>query len=239
MEGLKLGVFRLFALVVGLTCAAVMLPEVAAVRFIVGGNMGWSPNVNYAAWVDAKNFYNGDWLCMLSSFFLIFRSTVSCFKIWRVGNQMNVLEVNRTEYESCNSDNFLHNWTTGTGRDVVPLNVTRTYYFISGKGFCFSGMKLAVNVEDPPAPSPSKSTGSNRRQQFPPLTAPPTVIPDLSFTPAPSPSKPGGVLGFSPANGPSGSVSGSSSSCSLMNRLSCLPIILVLGFAGFVLSIPL
>ncbi|XP_073279429.1 uncharacterized protein [Primulina huaijiensis] len=164
-------------------------------------------------------------------------------------NQMNVLEVNRTEYESCNSDNFLHNWTTGTGRDVVPLNVTRTYYFISGKGFCFSGMKLAVNVEDPPAPSPSKSTGSNSlftliassfgRQQFPPLTAPPTVIPDLSFTPAPSPSKPGGVLGFSPANGPSGSVSGSSSSCSLMNRLSCLPIILVLGFAGFVLSIPL
>ncbi|XP_073279428.1 early nodulin-like protein 19 isoform X6 [Primulina huaijiensis] len=217
MEGLKLGVFRLFALVVGLTCAAVMLPEVAAVRFIVGGNMGWSPNVNYAAWVDAKNFYNGDWL-----FFVYDR------------NQMNVLEVNRTEYESCNSDNFLHNWTTGTGRDVVPLNVTRTYYFISGKGFCFSGMKLAVNVEDPPAPSPSK-----RRQQFPPLTAPPTVIPDLSFTPAPSPSKPGGVLGFSPANGPSGSVSGSSSSCSLMNRLSCLPIILVLGFAGFVLSIPL
>ncbi|XP_075482970.1 early nodulin-like protein 19 isoform X2 [Primulina tabacum] len=198
MEGLKLGFFRLSALVVGLTCAAVTLPEAAAVRFLVGGNMGWSPNVNYTAWVDAKNFYNGDWL-----FFVYDRS------------QVNVLEVNRTDYESCNSDHFLRNWTTGAGRDVVPLNVTRTYYFISGKEFCFSGMKLAVNVEDPPAPSPSKSTG---RQQFPPLTAPPTVIPDLSFTPAPSPSKPGGVLGFSPANGPSGSVSGSSSSCSLMNR---------------------
>ncbi|XP_073279431.1 early nodulin-like protein 17 isoform X2 [Primulina huaijiensis] len=211
-----------------------MLPEVAVVRFIVGGNMGWSPNVNST---HAKNFYNGDWLCMLSSFFLIFRSTVFCFKIWRVGfrvrqDQVNVLEENRTDYESCNSDNFLHNWTTGAGRDVVPLNVTRTYYFISGKGFCFSDMKLAVNVEDPPAPS-------KRTQQFPPLTAPPTVILVLSFTPAPSPSKPGGVLGFSPANGPSGSVSGSSSSCSLMNRLSCLPIVLVLGFAKFVLSIPL
>ncbi|XP_073057789.1 uncharacterized protein [Primulina eburnea] len=132
--------------------------------------------------------------------------------------------------------NFLRNWTTGAGRDVVPLNVTRTYYFISGKGFCFSGMKLAVNVEDPPVPAPAPS---KRRQQFPPLTAPPTVIPVLSFTPAPSPSKPGGVLGFSPANGPSGSVSCSASSCSLMNRLSCLPIILVLSFAKFVLSIPL
>lgn len=49
-------------------------------------------------------------------------------------NQMNVLEVNETNYESCNSDHPLHNWTTGAGRDVVPLNVTRKYYFLSGKG---------------------------------------------------------------------------------------------------------
>lgn len=57
---------------------------------------------------------------------------------------MNVLEVN--------SDHPLHNWTTGAGRDVVPLNVTRNYYFISGKGFCYGGMKLAVHVETPPPP---------------------------------------------------------------------------------------
>lgn len=76
---------------------------------------------------------------------------------------MNVLEVNQTDYESCNSDHFLHNFTTGAGRDVVPLNVTRKYYFISGNGFCFSGMKLAINVENPPPPpssSPQKA-GSN------------------------------------------------------------------------------
>lgn len=75
-------------------------------------------------------------------------------------NQQNVLEVNQTDYESCNSDHPLQNWTTGAGRDVVPLNVTRTYYFISGKGFCFSGMKIAVHVENPPPPpvsSPPKS----------------------------------------------------------------------------------
>ncbi|KZV16568.1 lysM domain-containing GPI-anchored protein 1 [Dorcoceras hygrometricum] len=91
-------------------------------------------------------------------------------------------------------------------------------------------------------------------QQFPTLIAPPTVVPDLSFTPAPSPSEPGGfpstnpsstvpssgaVLGFSPANGPSGSVSGSSSSFSLMNRLSCFPSMLVFCFVKLVLSIPL
>lgn len=73
---------------------------------------------------------------------------------------MNVLEVNKTDYESCISDHPIHNWTTGAGRDVVPLNVTRNYYFISGKGFCFGGMKLAVHVENPPPPpkaSPIKS----------------------------------------------------------------------------------
>nr|GMD01083.1 chorismate mutase 1, chloroplastic [Ipomoea batatas] len=75
-------------------------------------------------------------------------------------NQMNVLEVNKTDYESCNADHPLHNWTTGAGRDVVPLNVTKTYYIISGKGFCYGGMKVAVTVEKlppPPKAAPVKS----------------------------------------------------------------------------------
>ncbi|OMO79374.1 Plastocyanin-like protein [Corchorus capsularis] len=122
----------------------VMAPNVDAKRFIVGSNMGWTTNVNYTIWAQDLHFYNGDWL-----FFVYDR------------NQMNVLEVNKTDYESCNSDHPLHNWTTGAGRDVVPLNVTRHYYFISGKGFCYGGMKLAVRVENPPPPpvaSPVKSS---------------------------------------------------------------------------------
>ncbi|KAJ0041894.1 hypothetical protein Pint_19153 [Pistacia integerrima] len=121
----------------------VMVPEVAATRWTVGANQGWTNNVNYTIWAQDKHFINGDWL-----FFVYDR------------NQMNVLEVNKTDYESCNSDHPLHNWTTGAGRDVVPLNVTRNYYFISGKGFCYGGMKLAVHVENPPPPptaSPVKS----------------------------------------------------------------------------------
>ncbi|XP_004489434.1 early nodulin-like protein 17 [Cicer arietinum] len=120
-----------------------MLPMVSATRFMVGGRMGWNTNFNYTTWAKGKHFYNGDWL-----FFVYDR------------NQMNVLEVNKTDYESCNSDHPLHNWTTGAGRDVVPLNVTRHYYFISGKGFCYGGMKLAIHVENlppPPKASPIKS----------------------------------------------------------------------------------
>ncbi|KAK3026222.1 hypothetical protein RJ639_040507 [Escallonia herrerae] len=134
-----------------LTCAVllVMLPEVTSTRFIVGSNMGWTSNVNYTVWARDRHFYLGDWL-----FFVYDR------------NQMDVLEVNKTNYETCNSDHPIHNWTTGAGRDVVPLNVTRHYYFISGKGFCYGGMKLAVLVEDlPPPPSASKikeKSGSSR-----------------------------------------------------------------------------
>lgn len=67
-------------------------------------------------------------------------------------NQNDVLEVNKTNYETCNAEHPLHNYTTGAGRDVVPLNVTRDYYFISSKGFCYGGMKLHVHVINLPPP---------------------------------------------------------------------------------------
>ncbi|GAB4831695.1 hypothetical protein Ancab_005707, partial [Ancistrocladus abbreviatus] len=67
-------------------------------------------------------------------------------------NLMNILEVNKNDYVTCNSDHPLVNWTRGAGRDVVPLNVTKPRYFISGNGFCYGGMKLAINVEEPPPP---------------------------------------------------------------------------------------
>lgn len=123
-----------------------MVPEVASTRYIVGGNRGWSPGNNYTIWAQDKHFHTDDWL-----FFVYDR------------NQQNILEVNKTDYEACNSDHPVHNWTTGAGRDVVPLNVTRHYYFLSGKGFCFSGMKMAVHVEKappPPSASPVKSDSS-------------------------------------------------------------------------------
>ncbi|XP_010258817.1 PREDICTED: lamin-like protein [Nelumbo nucifera] len=115
-----------------------MLSGVSATRVIVGGNTGWTSNVNYTEWAKGKHFYLGDWL-----YFVYDR------------NQMNVLEVNKTNYETCNENDPTHNWTTGAGRDVVPLNVTMMYYFISGKGFCYRGMKLAVQVENLPPPPPS------------------------------------------------------------------------------------
>ncbi|XP_050230198.1 early nodulin-like protein 17 [Mercurialis annua] len=144
----------LIMVAIAVVLMVVMVPQVSATRWTVGGNKGWTTNVNYTIWAQDKHFYKDDWL-----FFVYDR------------NQMNVLEVNKTDYESCNSDHFLHNWTTGAGRDVVPLNVTRDYYIISGKGFCYGGMKLAIHVEKlppPPTASPVKNASpvSNLRGQY-------------------------------------------------------------------------
>lgn len=65
----------------------------------------------------------------------------------------NVLEVNKTSYENCNEKDFIFNITKG-GRDVFNLTEAKTYYFLSGRGFCFQGMKVAVFVEEySPPPS--------------------------------------------------------------------------------------
>ncbi|GFS32459.1 early nodulin-like protein 19 [Actinidia rufa] len=89
-------------LVMMLPCAVCQPPQL----FKVGGRDGWTKDVNYTEWAIHQRLYVGDWL-----FFVYDR------------NQMNVLEVNKTDYENCISDHPLHNWTTGAGRDVVAVLV--------------------------------------------------------------------------------------------------------------------
>ncbi|XP_010440631.1 PREDICTED: lamin-like protein [Camelina sativa] len=116
---------------------AVPVPEVTAKKYLVGDKKFWNPNVNYAAWVQGKHFYLGDWL-----YFVFYR------------DQHNILEVSKADYERCISDHPLRNYTRGAGRDIVPLNETRAYYLLDGRGGCFHGMKLSVTVETPPPPPP-------------------------------------------------------------------------------------
>ncbi|KAL4577284.1 hypothetical protein LXL04_013390 [Taraxacum kok-saghyz] len=141
----------------------VMLPVVDGKRYIVGGNMGWTSNVNYTLWAGNQTFYLGDWLSRLSANDCL--SSFSDFVYDR--NQNDVLEVNKTNYETCNAEHPLHNYTTGAGRDVVPLNVTRDYYFISSKGFCYGGMKLHVHVINlPPLPPPLATSLKSHSSRF-------------------------------------------------------------------------
>ncbi|CAH8315926.1 unnamed protein product [Eruca vesicaria subsp. sativa] len=117
---------------------AAPVPEVAAKKYLVGDKKFWNPNVDYTTWAKGKHFYLGDWL-----YFVYYR------------DQYNILEVNKTDYERCISDHPIRNYTHCCGRDIVPLNVTKQYYLLDGRGGCFHGMKLTVTVENPPPPPKS------------------------------------------------------------------------------------
>lgn len=57
-------------------------------------------------------------------------------------------------YNNCDDKNFITNITRG-GRDVFNLTEARPYYFLSGLGYCFDGMKVAVYAQyAPPDPAP-------------------------------------------------------------------------------------
>ncbi|KAJ8426384.1 hypothetical protein Cgig2_000579 [Carnegiea gigantea] len=117
--------------------AAAMLTCMADGRRVdVGGKDGWTQGINYTLWASQQNFYVGDWL-----FFRFNKYTY------------DVLEVNQKNYENCNADHFIKNITQGSGRDVVELKEAKPYYFICSKGYCYGGMKLAVNVTQPSPPS--------------------------------------------------------------------------------------
>ncbi|KAI3960589.1 hypothetical protein MKX01_003763 [Papaver californicum] len=122
-----------------------------AVKHDVGGTKysGWAPNkMNYTSdWASHERFYVGDWLYW-------------GFDEPRINRQLySVFEVNKADYESCSTDHPLYNISRGGGRDVYQLNHPRPYYFISGGGFCWQGMKLTVLVQElPPAPTEAPST---------------------------------------------------------------------------------
>ncbi|XP_057481381.1 early nodulin-like protein 20 [Actinidia eriantha] len=129
-------------LVMMLPCAVCQPPQL----FKVGGRDGWTKDVNYTEWAIHQRLYVGDWLL-----FVFDKHTY------------NVLEVNDTNYNNCNDQNFITNITRG-GRDVFNLTQARPYYFLSSGSYCFQGMKLAIHVEvyvPPPVPVPApKKSGS-------------------------------------------------------------------------------
>ncbi|KAJ6704966.1 BLUE COPPER PROTEIN [Salix purpurea] len=108
-----------------------------ATDHIVGANKGWNPGMNYTLWANNNTFYVGDLIS---------------FRYQKT--QYNVFEVNQTGYDNCTTEGALGNWTSG--KDFIPLNEAKRFYFICGNGQCFNGMKVTVLVLPlPPPPSGS------------------------------------------------------------------------------------
>lgn len=71
-----------------------------------------------------------------------------------------MFEVNQTGYDNCTTEGAVGNWSSG--KDFIPLNKAKRYYFICGNGQCFNGMKVSVLVHPlPPPPSASVSANSS------------------------------------------------------------------------------
>ncbi|XP_027344532.1 lamin-like protein [Abrus precatorius] len=118
-----------------LICALFLLipAVVTATDHIVGANRGWNPGMNYTLWANNHTFYAGDLIS---------------FRYQK--NQYNVFEVNQTGYDNCTTEGAVGNWSSG--KDFIPLNKAKRYYFICGNGQCFNGMKVSVLVHPLPPP---------------------------------------------------------------------------------------
>ncbi|KAI5323473.1 hypothetical protein L3X38_032545 [Prunus dulcis] len=154
MEGLSLR----RVLTVGMTVAMVIMLRAemgnasGKMHYVGGSKTSWGPsNVNLTEWSSHETFYVGDWLYFGYDKY-----------------QYNVLEVNETSYEKCIDKDFIKNITGGAGRDVFNLTQTKTYYFLSSGGYCFQGLKVAVNVlrPMPPAPAPMSTSTTTTTTTF-------------------------------------------------------------------------
>ncbi|MBA0594797.1 hypothetical protein Gotri_009858 [Gossypium trilobum] len=162
-SGLLLPVCLLFLLIFG---------TVTATDHIVGANKGWNPGINYTLWANNQTFYVGDlifWIPSSLPFYALESPKpragyftlpfLAAFRYQKT--QYNVFEVNQTGYDSCTTEGAVGNWSSG--KDFIPLNESKRYYFICGNGQCFNGMKVSVVVHPLPSPtaSPAASHSSN------------------------------------------------------------------------------
>ncbi|KAK9735968.1 hypothetical protein RND81_04G241800 [Saponaria officinalis] len=132
-----------FAIIVAMVVATTMMTGLVTGRLVnVGGKDMWRTGINYTEWASHESFYVGDWLG---------------FKFDK--NQFDVIEVNETGYKDCNPNFMITNITRGAGRDIYELKEAKSYYFICTRGYCWGGMKVAINVTSSPPPtlSPHKN----------------------------------------------------------------------------------
>ncbi|RWW30972.1 hypothetical protein BHE74_00013716 [Ensete ventricosum] len=121
----------------------------AATSHTVGGSSGWTipPNATlYPDWAASQTFAVGDTL-------------VFDF----VTGTHDVMEVAKSDYESCSAANPIGSTIT-TGPATVSITSTGEHYYICGfTGHCAAGQKLSITVassSSTPSPPPT-STGSN------------------------------------------------------------------------------
>ncbi|TMW99246.1 hypothetical protein EJD97_002840 [Solanum chilense] len=151
-----------------------------AANHTVGAPQGrWDQSTDLTTWAASETFLVGD--------SLIFVYTPN----------HDVLEVRKSDYDSCQTTNAIS--TNGGGMTIISLSSTGKRYFICGTGgHCASGMKLEVNTLatapvvpppiSPPVKSPVSAPSPKNAPKISPVSAPsPKNAPKISPVSAPSP----------------------------------------------------
>ncbi|RRT41122.1 hypothetical protein B296_00043241 [Ensete ventricosum] len=151
VELAQMGSPQLRLLLLLLLLLSVAVAFVSATDHIVGGHLGWNPNVSYTLWANNQTFYVNDLICKPfvdphppPARFHPHPDLLMAAAFRYQKNMYNVFEVNKTGYDNCTMDGLAGNWSSG--KDFITLDQAKTYYFICGNGFCFSGMKVSVTV---------------------------------------------------------------------------------------------
>ncbi|KAH7514059.1 hypothetical protein FEM48_Zijuj11G0048300 [Ziziphus jujuba var. spinosa] len=177
-----------------LAIAAIFIPSISAVEFVVGDDKGWTVNFDYQSWAQGKVFRVGDTLV---------------FKYPQGAH--NVLRVNGTGFQQCQAPEGTEALTSGN--DVITLATPGRKWYICGVSrHCEVGnQKLLITVLPQqlspvysPAPSPSPSSvpsspaTSGADSHYGWNTPAPSPVPGYSEVRKYYPQTPGSATGYYP-----------------------------------------
>ncbi|MQL73719.1 hypothetical protein Taro_006070 [Colocasia esculenta] len=165
----------------GLLCLLLLAPMAAATQFRVGDSLGWGlpgPNAeHYNPWAERHRFQIGDSLLFVYP-----------------ADKDSVLQVNKEDYESCNTASPIAKFTDGS--TVFTFDRSGAFFFISGvPDNCIKNEKMVVVVmadrsnrsagaATPPPPSPAPATPPAPAAEAPP--SPPPEAPVAAPPPPPA-----------------------------------------------------
>ncbi|OIT31643.1 PREDICTED: cucumber peeling cupredoxin-like [Nicotiana attenuata] len=165
-----------------LAVASLVQDTTAQTVHVVGDNIGWTmPNngaVAYTNWAAGKTFSVGDTL------------------VFNFGtNQHDVLQVQKTSFDGCNSQNAIGD-PIMAGPANVTLDSAGAHYYICTFGrHCQNGQKLAITVSSTGTPGANPPAPSNQTTPVvpsPSSSTQPEACAPTSAAAGPSSSTPGG-----------------------------------------------
>ncbi|KAG2712271.1 hypothetical protein I3843_04G108800 [Carya illinoinensis] len=142
---------------ISLTISAMLIKLAMAVNYTAGGQTGgWDTTTNLQTWASSQSFLVGDNL------------------IFQYAPNHDLLEVSKTDYDSCQASNPIQSYSGGT--TTIPLSSPGKKYFICGTlGHCSQGMKVEIDT----------LAGSASAAASPSANPPASLVTPLVPTPAP------------------------------------------------------